>query len=145
MARGLKNRLALVFRLPWLVGPIFTKELRVASRQRRQYVLRFAYLALLTIFLVLSWLTVVRFDTGATVAHKISRMPEVGKKVIYLIIWFQCIAAQLMAVIVTSTSFSDEIRDGTLGMLVTTPLTNLRIVTGKLFSHMLQILVLLGI
>ena len=144
MVDGVKksNRL---FRLASLVGPVFTKELRVASRQRRQYVFRFAYLAALTVFVVLSWLAVVRFDVSLSPGLRISRMPEVGKRVVNLVMWFQCIAAQLMAVIVTSTSFSDEIGSGTLAVLVTTPLTNLRIVTGKLLGHMLQILVLLAI
>ena len=35
----------------WLTGPIFGKELRVSSRRRRNYVLRFVYLMLLTGFL----------------------------------------------------------------------------------------------
>jgi len=144
MAEGVRKRMRLLG-LPSLVGPIFTKELRVASRQRKQYVFRFAYLAALTIFLVLSWLTVVHLDNTLSPGMRISRMPEVGKNVVNLVMWFQCIAAQVMAVIVTSTSFSDEIRHRTLAVLATTPLTNLRIVTGKLLGHMLQILVLLGI
>ena len=145
MAASAVKKMMSLFRLSWLIGPVFTKELRVTSRQRKQYVLRVAYLAALTIFVVLSWMTVVKFDDSGTLAERRSRMSEVGKTVINLIVWFQCIAAQLMAVIVTSTSFSDEIRKGTLGVLATTPLSNLRIVSGKLFSHMLQILVLLGI
>jgi hypothetical protein len=35
-----------------LAGPIFDKELRVASRRRRTYVLRFVYVGVLTLFVV---------------------------------------------------------------------------------------------
>jgi hypothetical protein len=43
-----------------LTGPIFGKELRISSRRRRNYVLRCAYVALLTVFVVVVWLDQVR-------------------------------------------------------------------------------------
>src|SRR4030042_6235539 len=46
-------------RLGWLTGPIFDKELRVSSRRRRNYVLRFLYILLLTVFIGVAWLAVV--------------------------------------------------------------------------------------
>ena len=39
------DRLLGLLRLSWLTGPIFDKELRVSSRRRRNYVLRFVYVA----------------------------------------------------------------------------------------------------
>ena len=38
-----------------LAGPIFTKELRVASRRKRNYALRLVYLGLLLAFAGFAW------------------------------------------------------------------------------------------
>ncbi len=107
MTTDLINVVTQFFRFSWLTGPIFDKELRVSSRRRRNYVLRFAYLALMTIFLVLVWLEEVQ-QSGSSV-YRISRMARAGQTIIMFIIWFQFLATQLVAVIMLSTSISDEI------------------------------------
>jgi ABC-type transport system involved in multi-copper enzyme maturation permease subunit len=127
----------------WLTGPIFDKELRVSSRRRRNYVLRFAYLAILTVFVVLVWTSMVRLQ--GTGAYRISRMSEAGLAIITTIIMFQFIATQLIAVVMLSTSISDEIYNRTLGVLMTTPINSFQIVMGKLFSKLLQLILLLAI
>ena len=129
--------------LSWLTGPIFDKELRVSSRRRRNYVLRFAYLALLTILLVLFWLTEMRY--GGSGLWQSSRMAEVGKMIIACIVWFQFIATQILAGIMLSTSISDEIYHKTLGLLMTTPINSFQVVVGKLLSKLLQLLLLMAI
>jgi len=129
--------------LSWLTGPIFGKELRVSSRRRRNYVLRFAYLALLTIFLVLFWLEEVRY--GGSAVNRASRMGEAGMNITAFIVWFQFIAAQLVAIVMMSNSISDEIYNRTLGLLMTTPINSLQIVMGKLLSKLLQLILLLAI
>jgi ABC-2 type transport system permease protein len=129
--------------LSWLTGPIFEKELRVSSRRRRNYVLRFAYLGLLTCFLAVFWIgTVPRSSSNLS---QISRMAEAGKGIIAFIIWFQFIATQIVALMMLSTSVSDEIYNRTLGLLMTTPINSFQIVIGKLFSKLLQIVLLMGI
>ncbi|MBP7052328.1 MAG: hypothetical protein KBE65_15045 [Phycisphaerae bacterium] len=45
------NWIVRVLSLAWLTGPIFDKELRVSSRRRRNYVLRFLYIGLFTLLL----------------------------------------------------------------------------------------------
>ncbi len=129
--------------LSWVTGPIFEKELRVSSRRRRNYVLRFAYLSLLTGFLAVFWVgTVPRSGSNL---DQISRMAEVGKGIIAFIIWFQFIATQIVALMMLSTSVSDEIYNRTLGLLMTTPINSFQIVIGKLFSKLLQTILLMGI
>jgi len=132
-----------VVSLSWLTGPIFDKELRVSSRRRRNYVLRFAYLALLTAFLSLIWIQMTRFS-GAGL-YRISRMAEAGKSIIASIVWFQFIVTQIVAVVMLSTSISDEIYNKTLGLLMTTPVNSFQVVMGKLFSKLLQLMLLLAI
>ena len=114
----------------WLTGPIFDKELRVSSRRRRNYFLRFAYIGLLSIFVVFVWYIAVAISSSGSAAFQISRMSEAGKYIITSIIWFQFIAVQLIAVIMLSTSVSDEIYHRTLGLLMTTPINSFQIVMG---------------
>ncbi len=143
MTHGLINYVSWFFSLSWLTGPIFNKELRVSSRHRRNYVLRVAYLSLMTIFLVLIWLGEVR-HSGSSV-YRVSRMARAGQVIIMFIIWFQFIATQLVALVMLSTSISDEIYNRTLGLLMTTPINSFQIVMGKLFSKLLQLILLLAI
>lgn len=127
----------------WLTGPIFDKELRVSSRRKRNFVLRSAYVILLTIFVVIVWLSVVKFQ--GTAAYQKSRMGIAGKTIVTTIVTFQFVAIQLIAIIMLSTSISDEIYHRTLGVLMTTPINSFQIVMGKLFSKLLQLILLLAI
>ncbi|MBN1974479.1 MAG: ABC transporter permease subunit [Sedimentisphaerales bacterium] len=127
----------------WLTGPLFDKELRVSSRRRRNYYLRFAYVILLTSFVVGTWLSYGQLH--GTLAYQKSRLAEIGKSIVLTIVVFQFFAAQILAVILLSNSISDEIYHRTLGVLMTTPINSLQIVIGKLFSKLLQIIILLAI
>jgi ABC-type transport system involved in multi-copper enzyme maturation permease subunit len=143
MANGLINYVSWFLSLSWLTGPIFNKELRVSSRRRRNYVLRVAYFSLMTLFLVLIWLEEVR-HSGSSI-YRVSRMARAGQVIIMFIIWFQFITTQLVALVMLSTSISDEIYNRTLGLLMTTPINSFQIVMGKLFSKLLQLILLLAI
>jgi ABC-2 type transport system permease protein len=143
MTAALINFISNFLTLSWLTGPIFDKELRVSSRKRRNYVLRFVYLALLTVFLVLVWLEEVKFSGSAV--YRISRMAKAGQSIVVFIVWFQFCATQLIAIVMLSTSISGEIYSRTLGVLMTTPINSFQIVMGKLFSKLLQLILLLAI
>ncbi len=122
----------------WLAGPIFDKELRVASRRRRPYVLRFAYVGLLAIFLVYLWCATVRFQGTGTPVVQVSRLGEFGKQIVLVVIWFQFIAGQLLAAVLLSDAIGSEIRRRTLDVLLVTPIRSFQIVMGKLLSTLLQ-------
>ncbi|TFG50050.1 MAG: hypothetical protein E4H40_01940, partial [Candidatus Brocadiia bacterium] len=127
-------------------GAIFDKERRVTSRRRRYYVLRVAYLAILALLILSVWTAGLAFsNAGGSSVYIASRMPEVGKGVIVSIAWTQFILLQFLAVVLLSSSISDEIYHRTLGVLMTTPISSFHIVTGKLLSRLLQLLLLLGI
>ena len=127
----------------WLLGPIFDKELRVSSRRRRNYVLRFTYIALLSTILFFFWANVVK--TSGYSLYQASRMARAGQSIISFIVWFQFCATQIIAVIMLSTSISDEIYNKTLGLLMTTPINSFQIVMGKLLSKLLQLILLMVI
>ena len=137
MTGVLTNAVSLMPSLSWLTGPIFDKELRVSSRRRRNYALRSVYIALLTIFVAFVWLQqaqrVVSFG-----AYTSSRMAEAGKSIVATIVKFQFYAIQLLAMIMLSSSISDEIYRRTLGLLMSTPISSMQIVMGKLFSKLLR-------
>jgi hypothetical protein len=68
MAVAVVSRLSRVINPAWLTGPIFDKELRVSSRRRRNYGLRFVYLFLLTVFVAFVWLAAVELHSGPSLA-----------------------------------------------------------------------------
>jgi ABC-type transport system involved in multi-copper enzyme maturation permease subunit len=131
----------------WLTGPIFDKEMRVSSRRRRNYVLRFIYIGLFTLMATVLWIDRVANTTssGYTSVYQVSRMAAAGQVIITAVLWFQFLTAQVIAVVMLSTSISDEIYKRTLGVLMTTPIGSFQIVVGKLLSKLLQIVLLLAI
>ena len=128
-----------------LTGPIFEKELRVSSRRKRNYFLRFAYLVLLTIFVAFTWFVTAKIGTSSSRVYQIARMSEAGKYMIITIVWFQFISIQFLAAVMLSTAINDEIYHRTLGLLMTTPISSVQIVIGKLLSRLLQLVLLLAI
>jgi len=132
-----------VFGLGWLTGPIFDKEMRVSSRRLRNYVLRFLYIGLFTFLLALIWLEAMPYKS--TSAYQSSRMAVAGQRVVSTVLWFEFITAQAIAIVMLSTSISDEISQRTLGVLMTTPVRSFQIVIGKLLSKLLQLVLLLAI
>lgn len=132
-----------VVSLSWLTGPIFDKELRVSSRRRRNYVLRFIYVTFFAALVTLVWVEAV--PRGSTSIFLVSRMSRAGQTIVTFIVWFQFIASQVIAIVMLSTAVSDEIYSKTLGLLMTTPISSLQIVLGKLLSKLLQLALLLAI
>ena len=143
MITGLTNFVTRFLSPLRLSGPIFDKELRVSSRRRRNYILRFAYVALLTVFLILIWIEMMG-QSGSSL-YQTSRMAEAGKFIVIYLVWFQFCATQFLAIILLSNSISDEIYHRTLGLLMTTPISSSQIVMGKLLSKLLQLVLLMAI
>lgn len=143
MAIAVRRRWLFGLQRGWLTGPIFDKELRVSSRRRRNYVLRFIYILLLTLFIAMVWLAVVPVSGNAVFAQ--SNMAVAAKQIVVTISTFQFIAMQLLAIIMLSNAISDEVYHRTLGLLMTTPINGLQIVMGKLLSKLLQLILLVGL
>jgi ABC-2 type transport system permease protein len=140
------NKLSLILpAFSRLTGPIFEKELRVSSRRKRNYFLRFAYLVLLTIFVTFTWFVTLKIRGSSSQIYQASRMPEAGKYITVTIVWFQFISIQFLAAVMLSTAINDEIYHRTLGLLMTTPISSVQIVIGKLLSRLLQLILLLAI
>ncbi len=128
-----------------LAGPIFGKELRVASRQRKYYLLRFVYVCLLAFVTLEFWYAVARVGGGASSVAQVSRLSEVGKSTIVAIVVFQFVAAQVLTAVLLSDAISSEIRQRTLEGLLVTPIGAVHLVVGKLLSRLFQVCLLLAI
>jgi len=127
-----------------LMGPLSDKELRVASRRARNYALRAGYIVLLSILVLWAWYSTVGAWSPKTAAGA-SGASEVNAFVAGTIIWFQFVAAQLVAAIMLSSSISDELSRWTLSTLMTTPIRSVHIIVGKLLGGLLQVVLLLAI
>ena len=126
----------------WLTGPIFAKELRISSRRRRNYWLRFIYMAMLVVFV---WIVLHDLRVAGQAASQALRMAEAGRLLILGVIVFQFITLQLLAIVMLSTAITDELSHQTLGVLMTTPISGLQIIAGKLLSKLLQLILILAI
>jgi ABC-type transport system involved in multi-copper enzyme maturation permease subunit len=144
MSATLTNFISRFCSIFWLAGPIFTMELRIGARRKRNYFLRFAYTIVLTLFVAAAW-SAVNIGTSGSNAAKVSMMPRIGTNLIISICWFQFIAAQLIAVVLLSDAINNEIYHRTLGILMTTPISCFQIVTGKLCAKLLHLTLLLAI
>ncbi len=67
----MNQRLSLLRRCwpDWWAGPIFQKELRVASRRRRSYLLRCAYVLLLTLYIGIVWASAISFARSGAMSR----------------------------------------------------------------------------
>lgn len=127
--------------LRWL-GPMFYKEARVASRRGRTFWLRIAYVTALALYtgVVFRGITV-----GATsVSDYGMRMAQVGREVVAHVVLFQFFAAQIVAVVIMSTSLNGELERRTLMPLLSTPISPRQILLGKLAGGLLELLLLLA-
>lgn len=134
-----------IARLSWLTGPIFEKELLVASRRIRYYLLRTGYVLFLCGILGIFWLATAIANDNTSNVIAATQMSAIARTAASGIMWFQFITLQMLAVVMLSNSISDEVRKRTLDVLATTPITSLQFVLGKLLSRLLQLLLLLAV
>lgn len=140
-AMPIKARLAsmtALLRPGTLLGPILDKEMRVTARRRRYYALRSAYLGLLMLLMLLIWSEAMSAYDGR--ARQSAEMSETGKIFVAFVTWFQFIGLQIVTVFLLSTAISEEVERRTLAVLLTTPITSVQIVAGKILSKLLHLL-----
>jgi ABC-type transport system involved in multi-copper enzyme maturation permease subunit len=140
--------------MPFYRNPIILKESLTTSRRFRFYLLRLGYLAAMAGFVAIVWRfmeaqlrPVMLSSPGAAVASVAaiqSHMADMGKLIVVAIVWFQFIAAQMVAVLLMCNSFSSECQKRTVVGLLTTPLSYFDIAVGKTFGGIRQVLILLA-
>jgi ABC-type transport system involved in multi-copper enzyme maturation permease subunit len=126
-------------------GPIFGKELRVAARRRRNYLLRVLYLVGLLLFLFLAYEITASEHNSGGLAARTQAQEQLGWCFFMFFSMFCVIAMALIGPVVTSTAINQERQAKTFHVLLMTPMTAWQIVSGKLFSRLLTPLTLIGL
>ncbi|GAB5496394.1 MAG: hypothetical protein Phyf2KO_14740 [Phycisphaerales bacterium] len=133
--------------LQWLYGlvwnPILQRELRASGRRRSTYIIRGGYAAAFSLVAITAVSSTIEtygyYDSATARAQSLARLAE---SIVLFVVWFQFVTLVLLAPTMTSPSVCEEKLRGTLGALMTTPLTSMRIVLGKLMGRMYQALLL---
>ena len=122
------------------VGPVFSRELVTAPRRPRLFVLRALYPAVLLLISCTAWLVL----TGTQVILNVGDMARFGS------ILFQNVLAPLQLALIsffsamlTASAVAQEKDRKTLILLLMTRLNNCELVLGKLFSSLLNVVVML--
>src|SRR3569833_2852540 len=104
-------------------GPIFEKELRVASRRKRNHLLRVLYLLGLFLLLMLAYLSM-RTMGNTSVAARMERQNQLGQVFFACFGMFCAVAMGLIGPVLTCTAVSSERLHKTLHVLLMTPITS---------------------
>lgn len=125
-----------------LYSPILQRELRASGRRRSTYIIRGGYAVLFALGALLAITTIMsgmEYDSATMRSQSLSMLAE---SMVLFVVWFQFIAIVLLAPAMTSPSICEEKQRGTLGALMTTPLTAAQIVLGKVTGRMYQVVLL---
>jgi ABC-type transport system involved in multi-copper enzyme maturation permease subunit len=123
---------------------VLNKELRSASRRRRYYLLRSAYIGMQILAWAMLWIFATDFNASPSV-YATGMMSQVARSIWVGMVWFQFLLSQILMVLLLSGTISEEMGRGTLGILLATPLTGLQITLGKLLSRGVHLFLLLGL
>ncbi|NQV32271.1 MAG: ABC transporter permease subunit [Phycisphaeraceae bacterium] len=124
-------------------GPVLDKELRVLSRRKRTFWIKGLFPVFLALVVLSGWLSVGR-GRGLTAAG-LQGLAGLSRSVVLSMTWLQFILCQCMAVMMMSHAMHDEIRRRTLDVLMTTPVSSMQIVLGKLFGQLSMVWVVLAL
>lgn len=124
-------------------NPILQKEIFVAGRRRSTYVLRCVLLLILLAIVSLYYLPLM-LEMGANTSGLMfmQRVQELAPIMTTIIVWFEYVTLLLIGPILVGGALCEERRSGTLGALMTTPLTAFQIASGKLLANLSQMVIL---
>lgn len=123
-------------------GPIFAKDVALSGRRISTYWIRGIYALLMLAAATIALLGTIAdsWDSGAS--YRLQQFQSVSPILTIVVLWFQFIALPLVACALAGPTISEEVRAGTLGTLLTTPLKAYQIVIGKLSAVFVDLFVL---
>lgn len=126
-----------------LRSPIFAKEVFVAGRKSGPFLQRMIYTLVLLVIGTLIYMGMMSSGRGGgTGLSQLSLLEAIAPALTIGTVAVQGVFMLLVPPILTSAQLCDERRKGTLSALLTTPLTSMQIVLGKLFACLVQVIVL---
>jgi len=123
-------------------GAILQKELRSSGRRRSTYLIRGGYAALFSLVTLLAVGTLMPSAEYESQTARTQMLSSFAEALVMFVAWFQFVMIVLVAPSLTSSAICEEKQMGTLSALMTTPLTSLQIIMGKLTGRMYQVLLL---
>lgn len=125
------------------LGPIFQREVVGAGRRRGPYALRFLYAVILLIVASVafsaSWSSVAARSSGVALAQSLQ---QIAPQITFALGWCMFITMAVVAPALTGGAIADEKRARTLPTLMTTPLSSVAIIVGKLSARTAQLMIL---
>ncbi|MHC4605860.1 MAG: ABC transporter permease subunit [Planctomycetota bacterium] len=120
------------------LDPMMRRELFGISRRSRTYASRILYVGIVCVILWGTWAGMGAAYGGLTVSY--SEMAAMGRYLFSTFIAVQLAFVSLAAIFFSADLVTREVRAGTLGLLVLTPLTPWQIIFGKWKACMAQVL-----
>jgi ABC-type transport system involved in multi-copper enzyme maturation permease subunit len=134
-------------------GPVFQKEVWTINKRLSTSWLRLAYGGTLLGIIALTFISIyfsansARFTPQGVgtpgVAATLQQYQAMAPTVTVTIAWTQFVLLSMVACALGAPAIADERRAGTLGTLLSTPVTAWQIILGKLLSRMLELSILL--
>lgn len=121
------------------VGPVFSRELVTAPRRPKLFVYRTVYAGALLLLMCTAWLVL----AGTQVIRNVSDMARFGGVLFQLLAPLQLALAVFFSAMMSASAVAQEKDRQTLILLLMTRLTNSELVLGRLFSSLLNIVVML--
>lgn len=119
-----------------LADPVAVKELSGSARRLPTYVGRVLYVGLIAVVLFGFWRE--RGGSGSGFRLSPSEYAEIGRSLFEALLWLQMTFVTLAAIAAAADQIPREVRAGTLGLLLLTPLTPRAIAAGKWKAAMAQ-------
>ncbi len=122
-----------------LGGPVFGREVAIAPRRTKLYVVRTAYPLALLVLISTAWLVL----TGTQVVRDVGDLARFGSVVFQILAPLQLALATFFAALLAASEVAHEKDRQTLVLLLLTSLSNAELVLGKLLASLLNVLVTL--
>jgi ABC-type transport system involved in multi-copper enzyme maturation permease subunit len=126
--------------LPLLVGPVFQREITIAPRRARIYIVRTAYVAALLLLVFTAWLVLY----GTQKVQDIGDLARFGAILFQILAPLQLVWAAFFSAMLAAAAVAHEKDRHTLILLLLTNLSNSELVLGKLMASILNVLVMLA-
>lgn len=121
-----------------IVGPVFTRELTIAPRRARLYVVRSAYVLASLLLIATAWLVL----TGTQLIREVGELAQFGAMLFQLLAPLQLTLAVFFSSLLAASAVAAEKDRRTMLLLLLTNLTNCELVLGKLLASLLTLLML---
>jgi ABC-type transport system involved in multi-copper enzyme maturation permease subunit len=123
-----------------LIGPVFQREVVIAPRRARIFIVRAAYVAALLLLIFTAWLVLY----GTQKELDIGDLARFGSIVFQILAPLQLVWAMFFSAILAASAVAHEKDRRTLILLLLTNLSNSELVLGKLLASILNVLVMLA-